>query len=298
MNPLVLPLNIGKDDTFRVSWKNKYFKATGALVLPHKINTMEDAQAFLSDAQLVLKLTDFKSDLKSKILATLSQTPAPTQSASEIFGLVVRVNIKEGRVNSVEDVRVTGTGSNGAVNFLEENAQVLTLDETEQQNLIRALNQSLTPVVLESLKQPFIAFEPELSDGWKEQNLQSIQADKLVPFQMLFPNGQPIERFVDGERYVIDDLYCTNPSCNCTDVTCVVLKLLPASGTEVAWGGFKWNIEADKFRPLPQFSNKFNAAEWFKRFNAESAFDLKLLLSSRQKFMRTQYIAARKAARN
>jgi hypothetical protein len=173
----------------------------------------------------------------------------------------------------------------------------MKLDDRERQDLLRALDQSLTPVVLDSIRQPFVAFDASLSESWKDRDLQSIQADKLVPFQMLFPNGQPIERFADGERYVIDDLYCTNPTCTCTDVTCVVLKFLPTSGTEVAWGGFKWNIESDKLKPLPQFTNKFNASEWFKQFNAASAFDLKLLLSRRQKFMRSEYLAARKALR-
>lgn len=297
MNPIVLPLNIGKDDTFRIAWKNRYYQAKGALVLPRKITTTFDAAEILESTQLVLKLTEFKTALRSKILATLSDSSAGAQTQSEVFGLIVQVNIKTGKLNSIEDARkAVSANPSENIDFLSDAAQVLNLSDAEREELAKSINASFTPTVLEALRQPFIAFAPELSTTWKEQDLKSIQADKLVPFQMLFPNGQPIERFVDGERYVIDDLYCTNPSCNCTDVTCVVLKLLPASGTEVAWGGFKWNIESDKFRPLPQFSNKFNASEWFKQFNAASAFDLKLLLSSRQKFMRSEYIAARKAA--
>jgi hypothetical protein len=297
MNPLVMPLNIGKDDTFRISWKNRYFKATAALVLPHKISTPEEAGAVIGDAQVVIKLIDFKTDLKSKMLAALSQNSEPAKAGGDIFGIVARLNVKQGKFIGIEDVRATKESAQGGANFLDDSAEVLRLDETEKQLLIKALNISLTPVVLDSVRQPFAAFDASLTETWKDRDLQSIQADKLVPFQMLFPNGQPIERFVDGERYVIDDLYCTNPTCSCTDVTCVVLKFLPHSGTEVAWGGFKWNIESDKLKPLPQFSNKFNAAEWFKQFNAASGFDLKLLLSSRQKFMRNEYITARRAQR-
>ncbi|MFZ9520370.1 MAG: hypothetical protein ACO3A4_07825 [Silvanigrellaceae bacterium] len=297
MNPLVLPLNIGKDDTFRITWNGRYFQAKGALVLPRKVTTTFDAAEMIESTQLVLKLTEFRSALRTKILATLSDSENGLASQTEVFGLVVQVNVRSGKINAIEDVRkAVGANPTENVDFLSEAAQVLNLSDAERKELEKSINASFTPTVLEALRQPFIAFAPELSTLWKDQDLKSIQADKLVPFQMLFPNGQPIERFVDGERYVIDDLYCTNPSCNCTDVTCVVLKLLPASGTEVAWGGFKWNIETDKFRPLPQFSNKFNASEWFKQFNAGSAFDLKLLLTSRQKFMRSEYIAARKAA--
>lgn len=299
MNPLVLPLNIGKDDTFRVGWNGRYFQAKGALVLPRKITTTFDANEIIENTQFVVKLTEFKTALRSKLLAALSDSPVKQPAQTEVFGMVAQINIKEGRVIALDDVRrAVGTGSDESIDFLSDAAEVLTLSDAERQTLITSLNQALTAPVLESLRHPFVPFSENLSTTWKDQDLKSIQADKLVPFQMLFPNGQPIERFSDGERYVIDDLYCTNPNCNCTDVTCVVLKFLPNSGTEVAWGGFKWNIEADKFRPLPQFSNKFNAAEWFKQFNAASAFDLKLLLSTRQKFMRTQYIAARKAVRS
>lgn len=298
MNPLVLPLSFGKDDTFRVSWKNRFFTARGALVLPRKITTELDAQEILESTQLVVKLTEFKDALRSKLLAALAPQQDEKKPGAEIFGAVLQVNIKTGKVTAVDDLRRThAEGGSESANFMADVAEVLAPSDAERDELIVSFNRALTAPVLEALRQTFVPFSEEFSDAWKQQDLRSIQPDKLVPFQMLFPNGQPIERFVDGERYVIDDLYCTNPSCNCTDVTCVVLKMLPASGTEVAWGGFKWNIEADKFRPLPQFSNKFNASEWFKQFNADSAIDLKLLLSSRQKFMRTRYIAERKALR-
>jgi hypothetical protein len=177
-------------------------------------------------------------------------------------------------------------------------AEVLPLEGAEKETLAKAFNSALTAPVLDALRQPFASFAPELSQSWKEMKLSGIQADKLVPFQMLFPSAQPIERFVDGERFVIDDLYCTNPSCSCSDVTCVVLKFDPASGQEVAWGGFRWSTDTEKLKVLPQFSSKFNASEWFKQFDIASAVDLKLLLSSRQQFMRTEFIAARKAARS
>lgn len=301
MNPLILPLTLGKDDTFRVSWKKRFFQAKGALVLPQKMTRTSEVLSAIENLQFVVRLTEFKSALRSKILSTLAE-PTPSNGSTaetEVFGVVTQINLKTGQVISIEDARRAVTqGPAEAINFMSESAQVLTLSDEEKAELLNAFNCSLTAPVIDALRQPFVAFCPELSETWKEQNLSSIQPDKLVPFQLLFPNGQPIERIVDGERYVIDDLYCTNPQCSCTDVTCVVLKFLPMSGTEVAWGGFKWNIETDKFKPMPQFSNKFNAAEWFKQFNAALGFELKFLLSSRQKFMRNQYIAARKAAKN
>lgn len=300
MNPLVLPLNIGKDDSFRVSWNNRFFVAKGAIVLPKRILNDNDAQEVLKESQFVLKLTEFKSSLRSKLLSSLAnKNPAESATDSEVFGFVMKINITEGRVECIEDARKTITrGSTESVNFLGDSAEPLTLNDDERNSLLGAVNKALTAQILEAVRQPFVPFASALSESWKERDLKSIQADKLVPYQMLFPNSQPIERFVDGERYVIDDLYCTNPACSCTDVTCVVLKFLPSSGTEVAWGGFKWNIESDKFRPLPQFTHKFNASEWFKQFSTTSAFDLKLLLSRRQAFMRTEYIAARRAVRS
>jgi hypothetical protein len=300
MNPLVLPLNIGKDDSFRMSWKNRLYKARAALVLPHKLKTNADVDEVLASAQLVVKLTEFAGALREKMLAALAtqnQNPQPTQT--EVYGLVVRVNINTGRTVKIEDLRHTKS-ENGAehVDFMSSSAEVINLDEDEKAILETAINSALTAPVLEALRQPFVSFHPNLSESWKEQQLKSIQPDKLVPFQMLFPSAQPIERFVEGERFIIDDLYCTNPTCSCTDVTCVVLKLDKSSGQEVAWGGFKWDVKSEKFKVLPQFSSKFNASEWFKHFDLNSGIDLKTLLTSRQSFMRTEFINARKSARS
>jgi hypothetical protein len=211
---------------------------------------------------------------------------------------VARVNIRSGKTLQIEDLRKTkATSSLEQVDFMSESAEVLQLSDDESKALMKALDASLSAPVLEALRQPFASFDPALSTSWKEKDLSEIQADRLVPYQMLFPNAQPIERFVEGERFVIDDLYCTNPKCSCTDVTCVVLKFDPASGQDVAWGGFKWTSDADKFKTLPQFSSKFNASEWFKQFDKTSGMDLKLLLTSRQAFMRNEFIKARTEAR-
>lgn len=297
MNPLVLPLNIGKDDSFRLTWKKKLYRAKAALVLPRKLTTGTDVEEVLESAQVVLRLSEFAGSLREKMLATLN---APNKSSSAevmVFGVVCRVNIRTAQVVEIDDVRsVKSTGSSEQVNFMSDLATVLQLEPEEKEILKSAIETSLNPVALEALRQPFVSFSPSLSDSWKESDLSQIKADKLVPFQMLFPNSQPIERFVDGERFIIDDLYCTNPNCPCTDVTCVVLKLDRESGQEVAWGGFKWSSDTEKIKTLPQFSSKFNASEWFKQFDVSSGVSLKLLLRSRQGFMRNEFISARKNA--
>lgn len=298
MNPLVLPLNIGKDDSFRMSWKSKLYRAKAAMVLPRRLTTDTDVHEVLESIQLVLRLSEFAGSLREKMLAALASPQKAHQNNVTVYGVVCQLNIQRNTVVAIEDVRqvITSSGSEH-VNFMSDEATLLSLSEEEKDTLKRAITDALSPVVLEALRQPFVSFDPTLSVSWKEQNLSQIKADKLVPFQMLFPNTQPIERFVDGERFVIDDLYCTNPSCPCTDVTCVVLKLDQASGQEVAWGGFKWSSDSEKIRTLPQFASKFNASEWFKQFDLTSGVSLKLLLRSRQSFMRTQFIAARKDAR-
>ncbi|MEN9528472.1 MAG: hypothetical protein RI932_345 [Pseudomonadota bacterium] len=298
MNPLVLPLNIGKDDTFRLTWKSKLYQAKAALILQRKLTLKIDVDETLEAAQLVVKLTEFSGALRSKMLSVLAPNDPTKANLTDVYGVVMRVNIRTGQVVDFDDLRRTRAEKDAEhVDFMSANAEVLALDHTEKETLAKAFNAALTAPVLEALRQPFVSFAPELSQSWKEMKLSGIQPDKLVPFQMLFPSAQPIERFVDGERFVIDDLYCTNPTCSCTDVTCVVLKFDPASGQEVAWGGFRWSSDTEKFKVLPQFSSKFNASEWFKKFDSASAFDLKLLLGSRQTFMRTEFIAARKAAR-
>lgn len=297
MNPLVLPLNIGKDDSFRLSWNRKLYLAKAALVLPRKLTTATDVEEVLESAQVVIRLSEFAGSLREKMLATLASKDKQTSHSVEVYGVVSKVNIRTGDVIEIEDVRLAKT-ENGSehVNFMSELAEVKQLSNDEKDILKAAIKVALNPIALEALRQPFVSFEPRLSEGWKDSDLSQIKADKLVPFQMLFPNTQPIERFVDGERFVIDDLYCTNPNCPCTDVTCVVLKLDVASGQEVAWGGFKWSSDSEKIKVLPQFSSKFNAAEWFKQFDNASGVNLKLLLRSRQSFMRTNFISARKSS--
>jgi len=297
MNPLVLPLNIGKDDSFRLSWNRKLYRAKAALVLPRKLTTATDVEEVLESAQVVIRLSEFAGSLREKMLATLASKDKQTSHSVEVYGVVSKVNIRTGDVIEIEDVRLAKT-ENGSehVNFMSELAEVKQLSDDEKDILKAAIKVALNPIALEALRQPFVSFEPRLSEGWKDSDLSQIKADKLVPFQMLFPNTQPIERFVDGERFVIDDLYCTNPNCPCTDVTCVVLKLDIASGQEVAWGGFKWSSDSEKIKVLPQFSSKFNAAEWFKQFDNASGVNLKLLLRSRQSFMRTNFISARKSS--
>lgn len=295
MNPLVLPLNIGKDDSFRLSWNRKLYRAKAALVLPRKLTTTTDVQEVLESAQVVIRLSEFAGSLREKMLATLANKAELTNHSVDVFGAVCRVNIRTGEVTEIEDLRIAKT-ENGSehVNFMSESAEKQTLTSDEIGILKTAIEKALNPVVLEALRQPFVSFESDLSQGWKESDLSQIKADKLVPFQMLFPNSQPIERFVDGERFIIDDLYCTNPTCPCTDVTCVVLKLDIASGQEVAWGGFKWSADSEKLKTLPQFSTKFNASEWFKQFDLASGVSLKFLLRSRQAFMRSEFISERK----
>ncbi|MBM3381880.1 MAG: hypothetical protein FJY29_05505 [Betaproteobacteria bacterium] len=298
MNPLVLPLNIGKDDTFRLTWKSKLYQAKAALVLPRKLTSKIDVDEVIEAALLVVKLTEFGGTLRAKMLSALAPNDSSQNNPTDVYGVVMRLNIRTGRVVEFDDLRRTKSEKGAEhADFMSASSEVLPLDGDEKEILKKAFNSALTSPVLEALRQPFASFAPELSESWKEMKLSGIQPDKLVPFQMLFPNAQPIERFVEGERFVLDDLYCTNPSCSCSDVTCVVLKFDPASGQEVAWGGFRWSSDTDKLKVFPQFSSKFNASEWFKQFDHSSAIDLKLLLRSRQTFMRTEFIAARKAAR-
>jgi hypothetical protein len=298
MNPLILPLTFGKDGSFKIAWNKRLFFAVGAIILPHKLTSTDDVENTVTNAQLVFKLTEFKSSLRNKILGTLGgveQTALKMQTPpTEILGLVTRVNIQTGTVLAIEDARtVTGDGAEGHGNFLDESAKVLHLSASDEDELKSALNQSFTPQILDVLRQPFVAFHPELSDSWKNRDNGSMEEGSLVPFQMVFPQLEPIQRTVDGETFFIDDLYCTNLQCNCKDITCVIIKTLPESRTQVAWGGFRWNTETDKFKALPQFHNKFNPSEWFKKFNAASGFDLKMLLIQRMKFMRTEVAPAR-----
>ena len=118
-----------------------------------------------------------------------------------------------------------------------------------------------------------------------------------MPYQTLFTNAFPIDLEVAGTEYFLDDLYCTRPSCPCVDVTCIILRHDPASQQNVAHAGFKYNVETGKTKAMSEFPGKLNVAEWLKRFSQAHPIDLEAVLASRYRFMRGEFIRARKESR-
>ena len=310
--PLVFPIDLKSDETSRLTWNGIYYSFRAALFFTQQAHTADEIRDIARNVHVVLKLVPFKSELRSKFLASLApEMPGAGEKPDTIYGMVVTANLETAEVVSFADVRrLSNVPVSQDTGNTSEQSEIISLPEGDLGQLRQGLQEAFQKGLLQILREPFASFLPELTDQWKSapivvqksqanQKGQKADANKesLVPYQMVFPQAIPIDRIVDGTRYIIDDLYCTKPSCPCTDVTCVVLKLDQENGQEVAWGGFTYNLENRKFKPLPQFPSKFNASEWFKQFSKQHPFDLDAVLKSRFQFMRTQFIAECKLAR-
>lgn len=297
----IIPIELKSDESARLSWQGTYYALQAAIVLPKQVTTEQEALDDAHALTLAIRLVPFRSQLRTKFLATLGGDAALANASNErvtVFGLLVKVNLESGEVLEVSDVRkMESIPASEAYAFNPELSVPVVLGAEQAAALKASLAPPLEKGLLEALRQPFASFLPRTTSLWKTMPLEANRADRMVPYQALFPQSLLIERTVDGTRYVVDDLYCTKPGCPCSDVTCVVLKLDTALGQEVAYGGFSYNVETQKLKQLPQFPGKFNAQEWFKQFSKNSPFDLNLLLRTRHRFMRTDFIAERRTKR-
>ena len=304
--PLVFPIELKSDETSRLTWNGVYYSFRAALFFTQQAQTAHDICEHARNIHLVLKLVPFKSELRSKFLASLApEKLGAGETPDTIYGMVVTANVESGEVLGFADVRrLANVPVSQDTAGTSAESEIISLSESDIAQLRQGLSEAFQKGLLQILREPFASFLPDLTEQWKsapvvvqKKNTKDGPKETLVPYQMVFPQAIPVDRIVDGTRFILDDLYCTKPGCPCTDVTCIVLKLDQENGQEVAFGGFTYNLENAKFKPLPQFSAKFNASEWFKQFSKNHPFSLEAVLKSRYQFMRTQFIAERALAK-
>jgi hypothetical protein len=305
---IVLPLDLSPEDA-RLTWNGVYYAVSAALCLPGRAESETDVEQLLDASLLVLKLIPFRDKLRTRMLSLLadegdqgdeSKEPAPARSPSgarPAFGVVAEVSLRSGRLGAVQDVRkaLPAESAPTGQEFDPNAAQSVELPESDLFALRASLQRYLDTTLLKQLREPFASFVPELvggPGGWKERPLPGGgRPDALVPYQMVFPDAFPIDIDAGGHAYVLDDLYCTRPGCPCVDVTCIILRQDPASGQSAAHAGFKYNIETGKSKAMSEFPTKLNVAEYFKRFSQGHPIDLDVVLRSRYRFMRGEFIA-------
>lgn len=279
-----IPLVIKDDNLKKVTLLGALHTAECVLLVGSKLESKVDVENYLKNAHILIKLTPFKSSFRAKMLASLKPEEVET---AVLVGAECSLNLftRESAVHNISKRRMEVNSE------AEEEGEEIILSDSEKaavQKSIEDFTKKIAPIVGEM----FISFVPEASP-WREKSFSHLSKERLTPFQGAFPEALEIRRGVDDSMYILDDLYCTKPACPCTDVTCVVLKF-DGEGPETAYAGFTYDIESKKFKLLPNFPNKLNAKEWFKKFDAEFPLGLEATLASRFHFMRKEFMAVRK----
>jgi hypothetical protein len=286
-NFIFMPLNLNANEANRIYWNEQYFSVEGVLLFPKQIESVDEALNFAENCTLILKLTPFKNQLRSKMLASLANME--NTQKSNVIGITVELNITNQTVTKIADSREVHTTLNeeGSGNINPQNSHALILSDKEYAELKNAIETLMKGNLQSHLRQPFVSFIPDFADEqWKERLPKKQNKSALIPYQAAFPFSGNIERMMSNTVFAMDDLYCVNPQCQCNEVTCIVLTFDPQSGREVTYGGFKYNFEKKSFKNLPNFPNNFNAQEWFKQFSKSFAINLALVFQTRYNFLR------------
>ncbi len=295
---IVLPLDPPRGEDARLTWNRSLFSVKGALLLPQRITNQNTLQQALNEMSLVFRLTPFKEDLRSKMWAALAEKQAPPSVGIQSIGTVCAIDLNTGKIK-ISDLRCIKNDEQDVKNNQSGLAEKWDLTNSndpnspETQELTAIVQTYVDSFILDQLRELFLTFVPDIPLDWKKDILQ-FKPDRLVPFGAFIQNPQPIERVVDDTLYIFDDLYCTKPQCPCTDVTCMIIQRdIENPGPEAVFGGFRYDITTGQMKIIPDLPGKFNAKEWFKKFSAESPFELDFLLKARYEFMRGPFIAAR-----
>ena len=285
--PAFIKLNLKATEAHRLSWNGQYFNIETILLLAHKIESKEQVKQNLENCSLLIKMNPFKNEFKAKLFSHILAEEKEEQS--NIIAFTVSINIFEIKVLDILDIReaqgVVNSYGNSPLNPNE--SSIIKLTEDENNSLKKELQKLVEGNMLVHLREPFVSFFPEfISDSWKDRVPKNKSKTALIPFQGVFPYSGPIERTYKEELYVLDDLYCAVPSCDCNEVNCIVLTIDPQSGREVVYGGFKYQFEKKIFKNMPDFPSQFNAQEWLKQFNSTQPINLTMLFESRYQFLR------------
>ncbi|APJ03630.1 hypothetical protein [Silvanigrella aquatica] len=286
-NPVYMQLNVGANEANRLYWHGQYYSLEVVLVFPKQVESKDEMQKNLELSTLVLKLTPFKNHFRAKMLASLTSQENVQQS--NIIGLTVTINIRTLKILEILDTREIATtlDGEGSGSIQRDESHQIKLSDKENSSLIEALEKLAEGNLMPHLRQPFISFFPDfVDDQWQERIPKRQKKSALVPFQAVFPYAGSIERSFENKMFAMDDLYCVNPECDCSEVTCVVLTFDPETGREITHGGFKYNLDKKTFKAIPNFPSSFNSQEWFKQFSKQNAIQLQLAFQARYDFLR------------
>ena len=278
----------------RVTWDGCYYNVSSALCLK-KANTSQEVDNAMEDALLVCKLVPFKENLRSKMLSMLAE-PAATFSAeksqqAKAWALVAHVNLHTLQVTAIRDVRTAPVSVNDkhVLGFDAVTADFVTLSPAQETSLQAVFQTYLAEKLhlpIEEFFAPFLQEKNALSnDFWKDRS-HNLNLKHLFPYAEAFSLAFPNEYFTQTEAFVMEDLYCLNPSCDCKAVTCVISQINDPSGHPVTVAGFRYNFESKKFTPMNEIPGKYNASELFKRFSRNSSISLDVLFEKRYDFLR------------
>ena len=285
--PAFIKLNLKATEAHRLSWNGQYFNIEAILLLARKIESKEQVKQNLENCSLLIKMNPFKNEFKAKLFSHILAEEKEEQS--NIIAFTVSINIFEIKVLDILDIREAQgvVNSYGNLPLNPNESSIIKLTEDENNSLKKELQKLVEGNMLVHLREPFVSFFPEfISDSWKDRVPKNKSKTALIPFQGVFPYSGAIERTYKEELYVLDDLYCAVPTCDCNEVNCIVLTIDPQSGREVVYGGFKYQFEKKIFKNMPDFPSQFNAQEWLKQFNTTQPINLTMLFESRYQFLR------------
>lgn len=282
-----IPLNLAATEAHRLHWNQQYYSVEGVLLVPEQLKTAHEIQVYAHKAAVVLKLTPFHNQFRAKMLSRLQEDKKTTEAI--VFGVTLTVDIATAKLLEVNNLsQVSAPLNEQGEAHLNPNASVVVkLSDAEHSEFMSAVQKLVETKMRAHLEQPFMSFLPELrSTNWKKDLPKQKEKGSLLPFQVPFPFSAHIERVHQGTTYLLDDMYCVNPACDCNEVTCIVLSFDADSQKEIVHGGFKYNLEKKTFKSMPNFPTQFNAQEWFKQFSTGHVFDLPFLFKSRYDFLR------------
>ena len=157
----------------------------------------------------------------------------------------------------------------------------------EHQKVTEPLQEFLN-LFIGCFRAPFAGFHKEWLPKLGAQQL----SDKyLFSYSKILSAAPPLlEEIQNKERrmFALDDLYCLNTACPCTDVTCLVRETSPAAhAPPVIVAGFRWNTNTKKLKPIEHLDIKCNPSYWFNRFEQSSFLPLSFLLRYRHETLRS-----------
>jgi hypothetical protein len=258
------PLNGQTTQAHRILLNGIYYSVESALLFENQIKSLEEARNYLENAILEFKLVRFEDQFRSKMFEALKEKKSEhQQSTCEQIAVCVRVNIFEKKITNIEE---------SAKAFADE------------------LGKLISGNLAIHLEQPFYSFFPDLLNKQElEDNHKKLKKQKkLVPFQSIYPFCGPIHGVIkDNQECILDDLYCTNPSCDCNEVACIAISFDSVSGNEIVHGGFKYHLEKKAFKMMTDFPTNYNAQVWLKKFSENHFINLPFLFKSRYDFLRS-----------